>query len=300
MKILNLKNLILKNLENRTDEIKRVYHGRGNFYEDFNYLTVDSLNEILFATFFEETTDEKNIIKALEDIARIKNFKTFIVQRRYKKFDLNEAILGEIPPFYVVVENGLKYKINFYNKNIGFFLDMKNAREYLASICKGKNVLNLFSYTCTFSVVAINASAAQVVNVDMSKSSLSIGRENHHLNSLDTKKVKFMPYDILKSFSRIKKEAPYDIIIIDPPSFQKGSFIATKDYEKIIKRLNVLANENCIVLACLNAPELDSNFLKDIFKEFAPTFSFEKRLDNLSEFITSNEEKSLKTLIFKK
>ncbi|MFW0693029.1 class I SAM-dependent methyltransferase [Aliarcobacter butzleri] len=300
MKIENLKKLIQNNLENKTFEIKRVFHGRGNFYEDFNYLTVDSLNEILFATFFEESSDENEIIKALKDIANAYNYKTFIVQKKYKKDELNEAIIGEISPFYIVVENGLKYKINFFNKNIGIFLDMKIGREYISSICKDKNVLNLFSYTCAFCVVAINAKAKQVVNVDMAKGALTTGRENHHLNNLDTKKVKFMPYDILKSWNRIKKEGPYDIIIIDPPSFQKGSFAATKDYEKIIKKLPELASENCIVLSCLNAPELDSDFIKEKFKEFAPTFRFEKRLENLKEFITNNEEKSLKNLIFKK
>ncbi|MCT7582722.1 class I SAM-dependent methyltransferase [Aliarcobacter butzleri] len=300
MKIENLKKLIQNNLENKTFEIKRVFHGRGNFYEDFNYLTVDSLNEILFATFFEESSDENEIIKALKDIANAYNYKTFIVQKKYKKDELNEAIIGEISPFYIVVENGLKYKINFFNKNIGIFLDMKIGREYINSICKDKNVLNLFSYTCAFSVVAINAKAKQVVNVDMAKGALTTGRENHHLNNLDTKKVKFMPYDILKSCNRIKKEGPYDIIIIDPPSFQKGSFAATKDYEKIIKKLPELASENCIVLSCLNAPELDSDFIKQKFEEFAPTFKFEKRLENLKEFITNNEEKSLKNLIFKK
>lgn len=300
MKIENLKKLIQNNLENKTFEIKRVFHGRGNFYEDFNYLTVDSLNEILFATFFEESSDENEIIKALEDIANAYNYKTFIVQKKYKKDELNEAIIGEIPPFYIVVENGLKYKINFFNKNIGIFLDMKIGREYISSICNDKNVLNLFSYTCAFSVVAINAKAKQVVNVDMAKGALTTGRENHHLNNLDTKKVKFMPYDILKSWNRIKKEGPYDIIIIDPPSFQKGSFAATKDYEKIIKKLPELASENCIVLSCLNAPELDSDFIKQKFEELAPTFKFEKRLENLKEFITNNEEKSLKNLIFKK
>lgn len=300
MKIENLKKLIQNNLENKTFEIKRVFHGRGNFYEDFNYLTVDSLNEILFATFFEESSDENEIIKALKDIVNAYNYKTFIVQKKYKKDELNEAIIGEIPPFYIVVENGLKYKINFFNKNIGIFLDMKIGREYISSICNDKNVLNLFSYTCAFCVVAINAKAKQVVNVDMAKSALTTGRENHHLNNLDTKKVKFMPYDILKSWNRIKKEGPYDIIIIDPPSFQKGSFAATKDYEKIIKKLPELASENCIVLSCLNAPELDSDFIKQKFEEFAPTFKFEKRLENLKEFITNNEEKSLKNLIFKK
>ena len=293
-----LKEIILKNLENKTTEIKRVFHGRGNFYDDFEYLTVDSLGDILFATFFEESKDEEKIINILDEIALLKGFETFIVQKKYKSENLNEAIRGEIPPFAIAIENGLKYKINFFNKNIGIFLDMKNGREYLSSICKDKNVLNLFSYTCAFSVCAINAGASKVVNVDMAKGALTTGRENHHLNNLDTKKVKFMPYDILKSWSRIKKEAPYDIIIIDPPSFQKGSFAATKDYEKIIKRLDELASENCIVLSCLNAPELDTNFIKNIFSEFAKDFVFEKRLENLDTFVAINEEKALKNLVF--
>ena len=109
-----------------------------------------------------------------------------------------------------------------------------------------------------------------------------------------------MPYNILKSWNRIKKQGPYDIIVIDPPSFQKGSFAATKDYEKIIKRLEQLASEECIVLSALNAPELDTNFIKNIFEEFAPAFKFEKRLDNLKTFPSNNEERSLKNLIFKK
>ena len=59
-----------------------------------------------------------------------------------------------------------------------------------------------------------------------------------------------------------------------------------------------LAASKCIVLSCLNAPELDSEFIKDKFSEFAPTFKFIKRLDNVAEFVTNNEEKSLKNLVF--
>ena len=71
-----LKEIILKNLEDKTKEIKRVFHGRGNFYDDFNYLTVDSLDEILFATFFEENEKEEEIIKLLDEVATIKGFET--------------------------------------------------------------------------------------------------------------------------------------------------------------------------------------------------------------------------------
>ena len=297
-----LRELILNNLENKNEELKRVFHGRGNFYNDYNYLVIDSINDILLATFFEQIDPniEKELVKLLDEIYAIKDFKTLIIQRRYKKDNLNEIRRGKISSNAVAIENSLKYKINFSNQNMGIFADMKIGREFIQSICKDKNVLNLFSYTCAFSVAAINAGASKVVNVDMSKPSLTIGRENHHLNNQDTKKVKFMPYDILKSWSRIKKEGPYDIIIIDPPSFQKGSFAASKDYEKIIKRLNELAADKCIVLSCLNAPELDSEFIKNIFKEFANGFIYEKRLENLDTFPSIDSEKALKNLVFKR
>ena len=300
--IKKLKEIILENLKDKSPEMKRVFHGRGNFYDDYNYLVIDSLNDILLATLFQEIPQdiEKQIINVLEEVYEEKQFKSLILQRRYKKDNLNEVLKGIVPKDSIAIENALKYKINFSNQNIGIFPDMKVGREYIQSICKDKNILNLFSYTCAFSVAAISAKASKVVNVDMAKGALTTGRENHHINNLDTKKVKFMPYDILKSWSRIKKEGPYDIIIIDPPTLQKGSFEATKDYEKIIKRLDQLANEKCVVLACLNAPEIPSAFIKDIFKEFASDFVFEKRLENPETFVVIDDEKALKNLIFKR
>lgn len=303
MDIKNLKELLLKNSENKNEEFRRLFHGRGNFYDDFSYITVDSINTILFVVLFEEI--EKEIESKLKDIFleifEKRDYKTLVLQRRYLSKAPIEILKGEeLAEDLVAVENGLKYSINFSNKNIGIFPDMKAGREFIKNISKNKNILNLFSYTCAFSVSALSGDAKQVVNVDMAKGALSTGRKNHHLNHQDTKKVKFLPYNILKSWNRIKKDAPYDIIIIDPPSFQKGSFAATDDYVKIVKRLDQLASKDCIVLSCLNAPELDTLFMKELFKENAPEFVLEKRIKNLSTFPSNNEEKALKNLIFKR
>lgn len=107
-----------------------------------------------------------------------------------------------------------------------------------------------------------------------------------------------MPYNILKSFSRIKKKGPYDLIIIDPPTFQKGSFEATKDYQKIIKKLPEIASEECLLLTCLNSPELDCDFLTNLIQELAPDFKFVERLENPKEFASLDEQRSLKNLVF--
>ena len=302
MNIDDLEKIVLKNLENTTEEFKRVFHGRGNYYEDFNYLTIDSIDRILFIVFFEKLEEEKEneLLEKIKISFKNSRHDTLVLQRRYLDKSPCEVLIGTLKENNIAIENSIKYKISFTNKNIGFFPDMKVGHEYISKIAKNKNVLNLFSYTCAFSLCASKAGAKNIVNVDMSKGALTIGRENHHLNEFNTSNVHFMPYNILKSWNRIKKQGPYDIIIIDPPSFQKGSFAASKDYEKIIKKLDSLANEECIVLSALNAPELDTNFIKNIFEEFSPSFKFMKRLDNLDTFPSSNEEKSLKNLIFKK
>jgi len=298
----DLQHHLISKTSSVTQEYIRLFHGRGNAYEGYNFLTIDSVDNVLFAILFDADDEEEAIVSMLHDFYTLEGrWEALVVQQRYLKDAPSTIIEGQIPTQTFAIENGLKYYINFLNaQNIGFFPDMKIGRSFVRENSKGKNVLNLFSYTCSFSVAAMMGGAASVVNVDMNKNVLTTGRENHRLNSLDTKKVQFMPYNILNSWSRIRKAGPYDLIIIDPPSFQKGSFAATSDYAKIIRRLHEFAAPECTVLAALNAPELDTTFIKNLFHENAPEFRYISRLENLESFPTSDEKRSLKNLIFKK
>ncbi len=285
-----------------TKEYTRLFHGRGNTYDRYRFLTVDSVDKVLFAVLFDEDAEEEAIVSMLRDFySAMGTWEALVIQQRYLPTSPSTVVAGELPEHCFAIENTLKYRINFLNaQNIGFFPDMKLGREFVREHAKDKKVLNLFSYTCSFSVVAMAAGANAVVNVDMNKNVLTMGRENHRLNALETKNVEFMPYNILKSWSRIRKGGPYDLIIIDPPSFQKGSFAATSDYEKIIRRLHEFAAEECIVLSALNAPELDSEFIKTLFRNNAPEFEYVERLNNLESFPEIEEERSLKNLVFRK
>jgi 23S rRNA (cytosine1962-C5)-methyltransferase len=294
-----LKQVVFKNSKNLNEEFKRLFHGRGRCYKGLENITIDSIDTILAIAFYKEFEHEDKLLKFLKEFIKNTKHNTIILQRRYLPKAPTEVIVGALKIDNVAIENGIKFKLNLQsNQNYGYFPDMKLGREYIQNISKDKNVLNLFSYTCGFSLSASLGGAKEVTNVDMAKGALTTGRENHHINEISTKNINFMPYNILKSFSRIKKKAPYDIIIIDPPSFQKGSFAATNDYIKIIKRLNDITNDDAIILVCLNAPELDSSFLINLFKENAPEFIFEKRLKNVEEFPAVNMEKSLKNLVF--
>lgn len=301
MNINDIKKHIEENSKDLTNEFKRLFHGRGGLYEGFKHLSIDSIDEILSVALYFEEEYEVELLEMLKSFVASSRHNSLVVQRRYIKGSPSVVIVGELDDDIFVVENGMKIKLNLLsNRNSGYFADMKNGREFVRENSKDKSVLNLFSYTCAFSVAAMMGGAKKVSNIDMSKGALSIGQANHHLNEIDTRYVSFHPYNILKSFSRIKKKGPYDLIIIDPPTFQKGSFEATKDYRKIIMKLPQIASEDCTLLACLNSPDLDAEFIKELIKELAPSFKFVKRLENVKEFASKDEDRSLKNLVFQR
>ncbi|MDF1876649.1 class I SAM-dependent methyltransferase [Sulfurimonas sp. SAG-AH-194-L11] len=301
MTVEDLHKHITSTSKDTREEFKRLFHGRGGLYEEWRHLTIDSIDSILSVALYFEEAHEDKLIEMLVAFTHASRYKTLVIQRRYIKGTTSEVLVGELDEELYVVENGIKIKLNLLNnRNSGYFPDMKIGREFVQKNAKDRRVLNLFSYTCAFSLAAKLGGAYEVINVDMSKGALKTGMANHSLNELDPRGVSFLPYNILKSFTKLKRKGPYDMIIIDPPSFQRGSFEATKDYEKLIKRLEELASEECLLLSCLNSPELESSFIIDMIEEFAPSFKYIERLENVAEFKSADEEKSLKNLVFKR
>ena len=301
MNIEELQTHIQKSSANTEQEFKRLFHGRGGLYEGWRHLTIDSIDSIVSVALYFQEESESELLVMLKKFVTESKYTTLIVQRRYIKGAPSEVLIGELDEDIFVLENGMKIKLNLLsNKNSGYFPDMKKGREFVQENAKDKRVLNLFSYTCAFSLAAKFGGAYEVINVDMSKGALSTGKANHALNSIDPRGISYLPYNILKSFSSLKRKGPYDMIIIDPPTFQRGSFEATKDYEKIIKKLPQIASEDCLLLSCLNSPDLESEFIIDMMQEWAPSFQFVKRLENLEEFASADEKRSLKNLVFQR
>jgi len=163
----------------------------------------------------------------------------------------------------------------------------------------GAKVLNLFAYTCAFSVVALQAGAAEVVNVDMASGALATGRMNHELNGVKAG-AKFLAHDIFNSWGKLTRGGPYDLVVCDPPSFQKGSFVATKDYARLAKRLPALLAPGGQALLCLNAPELDLAFLRDTVAEHAPELAFVEQVANPVAFADVSDDRALKVVVFRR
>ena len=283
------------------EDAQRVFHGRGGMHPGCEQWSLDWFAPVWVLTSFKPVSDEELATCQSALAARWQTLApgqplNWVFQSRATGEAETRLMSGSVPEPHVVTEQGARYVVHVLRgQNHGLFLDMANGREWLKHHAKHENVLNLFAYTCAFSVVALQGGAAQVVNLDMSQGALAIGQQNHRLNDLPAK-ARFLGHDIFKTWGKINKMGPYGVIVIDPPSYQKGSFIATKDYIKLIRRLPDLLEPQGHVLLCLNAPELDTQFLHSQVAEAAPSLRFVERLANPSAFADIDPEKSLKVL----
>lgn len=289
-------------LQLHENELQRLFHGRGYCFPNYNYINIDWLSPVILIILYKEVED--NWLKQLSDklLDKMTNFgfevKSIQVQYRCREFSPTEILFGDVMTDFVAIENDLKYKINLGSKqNYGLFLDMKNGRKWVQEHSLNKRVLNLFSYTCGFSNAAISGGATQVVNLDMSKAALAVGRDNHRLNGHDLSKIKYLGHDLFKSWGKVKRFGPYDLVIADPPSLQKGSVNIKRDYPKIIRRLPELLNVGGEALLCLNSPDLDFSFLKETVKNECPQALLISQIAPPAVFTNLEIDRGLKCLL---
>jgi len=287
-----------------SSDARRIFHGRGGLHPGCEAWALDAFPPVFLFTSFQPVADD--MLATLHDAltARWSQIApgeplNWVFQCRHDSQPTTRLMAGSVPDPHVVTERGARYLVHLQKgQNHGLFLDMAEGRQWVREHAAGHKVLNLFAYTCAFSVVALLGGAKQVVNVDMSGGAMALGQQNHPLNGLMAG-ASFLNHDIFKTWGRITRGGPYGIVIVDPPSFQKGSFVATKDYARLMRRLPELLRPDGRVLLCLNAPELSTAFLMDQMQECAPELVFEQRLPNPEAFADVSAERALKVLVYR-
>lgn len=293
-------------MEPSTDA-QRLFHGRGGLHPGCEHLALDVFPPVFVLTSFQSMDDEALAIVHSALASRWQQIApgqplNWVYQCRAERQTETRLMSGAVPDPHEVSENGTRFRVHVLKgQNHGLFLDMAEGRRWVrthVATHPGLRVLNLFAYTCAFSVVALQAGARHVVNVDMSHGAMGIGQQNHQLNGI-TSGASFLAHDIFTSWGKISRAGPYDLIILDPPSYQKGSFVATKDYARLLRRLPDLLMPGGYALICLNAPELGSVFVHDQMRELAPEVRFIERIANPAVFADVSDERALKVLLYK-
>lgn len=146
-------------------------------------------------------------------------------------------------PFYVHYRD-LTFCLKLMGfKHTGLFPEQATnwnlIRDVITKEKRPIKVLNLFAYTGAASVAAL-ASGASVVHVDSSKGMVEWAKENVLVNHLQDRPIRFIVDDCLKFVKReIRRGNTYDIILMDPPSFGRGS---KKEVWTIEEKLYELVN----------------------------------------------------------
>lgn len=127
------------------------------------------------------------------------------------------VLRGSSPRDVVIHERELRYEVAFTSgQKTGFYLDQRDARTAIAAIATGRRVLNAFSYTGAFGVVAARNGAASVTSIDSSGPALHSARRNEALN--DVEHGEQIEGDAFAELRRLRDRARrYDLILLDPP-----------------------------------------------------------------------------------
>ncbi len=130
-----------------------------------------------------------------------------------------EVLSGKTSDRVLIRENGLSFHVDpIRGQKTGFFLDQRNNRHLLRSLCQDQGVLNVFSYTGGFSMAALAGGARSVISVDSSAKVLELAEENAALNE-GADRHRVLKTDAVPYLENLSEK--YGVIVLDPPAFAK-------------------------------------------------------------------------------
>ena len=278
----------------------RLFHGRGQTFPGLEDVIVDYFAPMAHVILYDERpADWLELLAACLRQELAECLEGIVVQQRFLPGAPSTLLWGRLPDVTTAVEDGLTYRLRLGQaQNIGFFPDMVAGRRWVRDSAKGKLVLNLFAYTCSFSVAALAGGAEHVVNIDMNRGALDLGRLNHRNNDISLARATFLSHDIFKSFGKLQRLGPFDLVVIDPPTAQGKSFQAEKDWARLLRRVPGLLNSGGQILACLSAPQYPVSFLTDLFTDCLPSGRFLERLSPGPDFPERHPDRGLKLLLY--
>jgi 23S rRNA (cytosine1962-C5)-methyltransferase len=198
-----------------------------------------------------------------------------------------QLVVGEAAPErFKVQENGLQFELSFTEGySTGLFLDQRDNRRRLLTrhvasdfpllapaIGNGQwELLNLFAYTCGYSVCAAKA-GARTTSLDLSRRWLDWGKRNFALNQLEPAGHDFIYGEAFDWLRRLaKKGRRFEVILLDPPTFsqskESGVFQAEKDYGRLLTAALPLLGAGGALFASTNAADWPpEKFLAEVDK----------------------------------
>ena len=165
-----------------------------------------------------------------------------------------EAALTEL----VVDEGELSFPVRLGDGlSTGLFVDQRENRALVRRLSGGARVLNLFAYTCSFSVAAARGGAREVTSVDLSAPALERGKHSFELNGLDPSVHRFVRADCIEWLRAARRRGErFEVVVLDPPSFgtrgKRSTFDVASGYAGLAADALALLSDGGRLLAVTN------------------------------------------------
>ena len=193
-----------------------------------------------------------DIIAATIAVLGIAPNKLVLKTRERQKGKNQYQKMNEKGEFLQVSEYNARLWVNLTDYlDTGLFLDHRIARRMLGQMSKGKDFLNLFSYTGSASVHAGLGGARSTTTVDMSRTYLEWAERNLRLNGLTGRAHRLLQADVLGWLRETDEQ--FDLIFIDPPTFSNSkrmeeSFDVQRDHMALMKDLKRLLRKGGTIM----------------------------------------------------
>ena len=168
-----------------------------------------------------------------------------------------KLLFGEKPDTRIK-EHGVWYSIDLtMNRDASFYLDTRNLRKWLIEHMRGKTVLNMFAYTGSLGVAALAGGAKRVMQHDLNRQFLNVGKTSYTLNGFPIPRQDFIAADFFTLTAKLKRtNETFDCVIIDPPFFSttsKGKVDQVHESARLINKVRPLINDGGMLVAINNA-----------------------------------------------
>ncbi|SCC33067.1 bifunctional 23S rRNA (guanine(2069)-N(7))-methyltransferase RlmK/23S rRNA (guanine(2445)-N(2))-methyltransferase RlmL [Kosakonia oryziphila] len=193
-----------------------------------------------------------DIIAATIQVLGIAPNKLVLKTRERQKGANQYQKMNEKGDFMEVGEYNARLWVNLTDYlDTGLFLDHRIARRMLGQMSKGKDFLNLFSYTGSASVHAGLGGARSTTTVDMSRTYLEWAERNLRLNGLSGRAHRLIQADCLSWLRETDEQ--FDLIFIDPPTFSNSkrmedSFDVQRDHMRLMQDLKRLLRKGGTIM----------------------------------------------------
>lgn len=289
-------------LDDGSADSRRLFHGRGRTCEGLEQVCVDRFYPALLVTFFGEHEGEDALCEQLWKMVAPLGYQGVAAQRRYLKGAPVDWPCGRPVAAPVARRGDLCFPLTFERQNVGFFLDIEPGRRWLEEQVRAHadtgnlKLLNLFAFTCAFSVIARAAGDLEVINVDVNRGVLNRGRENHEFNRLPMKGIKFLKFDVIREFNRFDRRGPFQLAVVDPPTRQKGRFDVGEHYGKLLQLLPECLADEAELLLVMNSPAYSEAYFRALIEKADSRYRVVARLPQNPDFPDRDPDAALKML----